>query len=221
MKRVIWIVGVLLIGHASIAFASSHTRVSPSILELALGRGETVTEQVSWALIPACIAPVTVDVVASDPDARVTNLSGRSINGCNGAVSSFDIEFTGTGASQAFELHFVEARSGRVLDAIPVTITPPVRGLEELMGVVIAQRGIVFQVFSNGCTDKEDFRVDVVESIPLEVRLIRVEPDPCRGFLPLGTRLRFSYKELGIQREETLRVVNPLATVQVPPRLPR
>lgn len=124
MKRLICILGLLLTSNASIVFASSDTRVFPEILELELGQDEMVTEQVSLAVIPTCIVPIDVDVVASDPNARVTNLTGVLTNGCNRSVSSFDIEFTGTGASQAFDLQFVNAQSGRVMDAIPVTITP-------------------------------------------------------------------------------------------------
>ena len=217
MKRLICILGWLLTSNASIVFASSDTRVFPEILELELGQDEMVTEQVSLAVIPTCIVPIDVDVVASDPNARVTNLTGVLTNGCNRSVSSFDIEFTGTGASQAFDLQFVNAQSGRVMDAIPVTITPG-PGVEALMGVIIGRRGIVFQVFSNGCTTKDDFQVEVMESIPLQLRLVRLEEDPCRAVKPLGKLVRFSYRELGIQREETLRVVNPLATVQVPGR---
>jgi hypothetical protein len=76
--------------------------------------------------------------------------------------------------------------------------------------------GITFQVMSSGCTQKNDFELEVMESDPLQLRLIRISPDPCDAYVPLGVRINYKYQELGITPGSELRVVNPLATVIVP-----
>ena len=96
------------------------------MLDLVLVAGEMTTETVSLTINPFCIRPIDVDVVASDPDALVVNRTGILVNACGGDTSSFDVQITGTGAAQAFDLVFLDAEFGGVLGAIPVTITPPV-----------------------------------------------------------------------------------------------
>lgn len=187
----------------------------PPFLDLTLNKGETTIENVSLTIHPYCIRPVYVDVVASDPDALVNNLTGVVINGCGGDTSTFEVEFTGATNPQHFNLQFVDSEFGGVLAAIPVSINP-VQDLESLLGVLFRQYGIVFQVASNGCTQKSDFKVDVMESFPLQLRLIRVRPDPCDAYVPLGERIFFSYRELGIVAGDELKVQNPLGTITVP-----
>ena len=72
------------------------------------------------------IRPIDVEVVASDPGALLVNQTGILVNGCGGDRSSFDVQFTGAGAAQAFDLVFRDAEFGDALGAIPVTIAPPV-----------------------------------------------------------------------------------------------
>jgi hypothetical protein len=88
--------------------------------------------------------------------------------------------------------------------------------LEGIVGIQIRRRGIVFQVRSSGCTDKSDFQVDVFEGSVLNVALIRTRPDLCRAVEPLGTRVFFSYRELGLEPTEEFVVINPRAPVLVP-----
>ena len=199
--------------------AGGFSTVSPAELDLDLGAGEMVIEQVSLTIDPFCVRPFDVDVVASDPDALALNLTGVLVNECGGDTTTFDIEFTGTAAPQIFDLLFVDAEFGGVLATIPVTIdaTP---AAEPLLGLLIRERGILFQVSSNGCTTKGDFQVDVLESFPLQLRLIRLQEDLCDAVLPLGTRILFSYRELKIQRGDQLQVVNPLGIVEVPAATP-
>ena len=207
--------------NVGIVSADDFATVSPSTLDLILNQDETVSEQVSLSIHPLCIRPFEIDVVASEPDALVKNLTGVLLNGCGGDTSSFEIEFTGTGEPQVFDLQFVDAEFGGLLGSIPVTINTPAPNIEPLLGLVIRRSGITFQVPSSGCTEKSDFTVEVLESFPLQLRLIRLEEDPCDAFEPLGTRIRFSYKELGMQRGDKFRVVNPLGTAEVPPRRTR
>lgn len=212
---------LLLTLAATSVSADEFATVSPPMLNLTLDQDESVTEKVSLTIHVVCVRPFEVDAVASDPDALVTNLTGVVLNGCGGDTSTFEIEFTGTGALQLFDLQFVDAEFGGILASIPVTINSPVPTVESLMGLLIRQRGIMFQVSSSGCTTKDDFQLEVLESFPLQLRLVRIHEDPCDAFVPLGTRVRFKYQELGIHPGEQFRVVNPLATMEVPPQRTR
>jgi hypothetical protein len=216
MKRflIFWTLFFLLSSNAT-SFADETNSVFPPFLDLTLNAGETAIEQVSLTIYPYCLRPVYVDVVASMPSAPVRNLSGVVINGCGGDMSNFDIEFTGSLTAQHFDLQFVDSEYGGVLATIPVSITPK-PDLESLLGVLFQRSGITFQVQSNGCTQKSDFRIEVIDSYPLQLHLIRIHPDPCDAYLPLGTRIYFKYGELGIVPGDALRVVNPLGTVVVP-----
>ena len=196
------------------ASAQGFADVSPLALNLTLGSGETTVETVSLTIHPLCVRPFNVDVVASDAGAIVSNLTGVVVNGCGGDTSSFDVQFTGTGAAQSFDLQFVDADFGGLLATIPVTIAPS--DLEPLIGLIFRPRAIIFQVYSSGCTTKGDFRLEVLESLPLQLRLIRINEDPCDAFVPLGARIRFSYRSLGLEPSQSLRVVNPLGVVEVP-----
>lgn len=211
---ILWNVTLLLIT-STVCFADENNTVIPPALDLTLNEGETAVEQVSLTITPYCIRPVYVDVIASDPSVSAKNLSGVIINGCGGDTSTFDIEFTGAFSPQQFDLLFVDSEYGAVLASIPVSIYPK-QNLEPLLGVLFNQSGIVFQVSSSGCTQKNDFRVDVMESFPLQLRLTRIHPDPCDAYLPLGTQIHFKYRELGILPGDELRVQNPLDKVAVP-----
>ncbi|MCU7919699.1 MAG: hypothetical protein KZQ95_15270 [Candidatus Thiodiazotropha sp. (ex Epidulcina cf. delphinae)] len=206
---------IFLLSSSAASMADEYNSVFPSFLDLTLNEGEMAIEQVSLTIHPFCIRPVYVDVIASDPSALAKNLTGVVVNGCGGDTSTFDIEFTGAASPQHFELQFVDSEFGGVLAAIPVSISPMPKP-EPLLGVLFRKYGIVFQVASSGCTQKSDFRVEVMESFPLQLRLIRVQQDPCDAFVPLGERIHFSYRELGIVPGDELRVLNPLGTVVVP-----
>ncbi len=65
--------------------------------------------------------PISVDVVASDPNVIVDNLTGLVQNVAPGQTASFDIEFTGTGSVESFDLQFVNSDTGVLLGTIPVT----------------------------------------------------------------------------------------------------
>ncbi len=99
--------------------------VSPTMLDLILPDGAVTEVPVSLTIHPFLFAAVEVDVVASDPTPFVVNLSGIQINGGGGDTTTFDIRFTGDGMAYDFDLQFVDAAFGGVLDAIPVTIRVP------------------------------------------------------------------------------------------------
>ena len=109
--------------------------------------------------------------------------------------------------------------AGRVQVAFDVeTLVRVPDGLEEIMGIQIRRRGVVFQVKSSGCTRKADFEVDVFDGPVLRLALLRTRPDPCRAVEPLGKRVQFSYRELGLEAAEEFVVINPRAAVRVPER---
>lgn len=94
-------------------------------------------------------------------------------------------------------------------------------GLEQLMGVSVDDRGISFQVNSNGCTFRRDFDFHVEEkleqmgpSLPAfehhyYITVKRLRADVCEGYVPYGTRLFLSFEELGIQFGK-FHVTNPI-----------
>jgi hypothetical protein len=218
MNRLFFIVIIFITFNAAVISADDFSTVAPSTIDLTLGQGEMVTQNVTLTIHPFCFRPFDVDVVASDPDARMTNLTGILLNGCGGDTTTFEVGFMGSDVPQIFELQFVDAVFGGVLGSIPVTINTSAVNVEPLLGLFIQYGGIVFQVSSTGCTTKEDFQLEVLESFPLQLRLIRLNEDPCDAYLPLGARIRFSYRELGIRPGDQLRVVNPLDVVEVPMR---
>lgn len=98
--------------------------VNPPSLNLTLESGEMQTVNVSLKIDPFCIRAFEVDVVSSDAGVILENLSGVQQNGCGGDESFFDIKFTGTGATHNFDLQFIDAEFGGVIDSIPTSITP-------------------------------------------------------------------------------------------------
>ncbi len=99
--------------------------VDPEQIIVTLAAGEVFETQVSWSFDPICIRPFEVDVIATDPEVSFANLTGVLLNGCGGDVSTFDMRMIGDGQVHFFELQFVDAEFGGVLDVIPVTILVP------------------------------------------------------------------------------------------------
>jgi hypothetical protein len=87
--------------------------------------------------------------------------------------------------------------------------------VEEILGVRVGPRGIAFQVHSGGCTAKEDFDVRIMESFPLQLELVRMEPDLCEAYVPYGKTIRFSYRELRLGDGDQFIIVNPPAVIAV------
>jgi RHS repeat-associated protein len=65
-------------------------------------------------------SPITV--IASDPDVLFENLSGATAGVGPGQTASFDIQLTGDGLAQAFDLLFVQEATSTIVGSIPVTI---------------------------------------------------------------------------------------------------
>lgn len=117
------VLGVLFALALAAPASAQLSTVNPSSLDLTLGAGDMIGEMLSITINPLCVRPFLIDVAASDPGAIVSNQTGVLLNGCGGDTSTFTVEFTGTGAFQAFDLQFVDSEFGGVLDEIPVTIS--------------------------------------------------------------------------------------------------
>ena len=97
--------------------------------------------------------------------------------------------------------------------------TPEETGaVEHLLGLQVDAEGVVFQVFSSGCTAKEDFRIERFQrhqSNTFQLILIREKQDPCDAVLPYGRTIRYSYEDLGLENGQIFFILNPTAPVKV------
>ena len=75
---------------------------------------------------------------------------------------------------------------------------------------------LVFCVVSGGCTETEHFKLDVRRrSGKAEVTLTRLVPDNCKGNFPDGTEIKFSYAKIGLDRNDVIRLCNPVRQVGI------
>ncbi len=88
--------------------------------------------------------------------------------------------------------------------------------VERIYGMFIDPKGIVFQVSSNGCTVKKDFKVSIRESYPLQLELRRTRPDYCKGYIPYGRKILFTFKELGLNGGDQFVVSNSVEPFTIP-----
>jgi len=90
---------------------------------------------------------------------------------------------------------------------------------EPILGLIYSGEGLEFQVSSTGCTEKAHFvvqRLSPEGQIGSQLLLIRVVPDYCDAFVPFGTRITFSYEELGLEENESFTLLNPLSGYRTP-----
>ena len=50
------------------------------------------------------------------------------------------------------------------------------RETEELLGLIVDETGIHYQVASGGCTGRDDFELLQLETFPVQLRLERLQP---------------------------------------------
>jgi hypothetical protein len=83
--------------------------------------------------------------------------------------------------------------------------------VEPLLGYLIDEGGITFQVGSGGCTTRESFRVERSGDM---LSLVRVVPDACEAYLEWGVTLTFGLAELGLEADglSSIVIANPLST---------
>ena len=68
--------------------------------------------------------------------------------------------------------------------------------VETLHGLKLTDTQVIITVTSNGCTDKDDFKIELKESHPAIATFIRVQPDFCRAAAH-SVDIAFSLKEVG------------------------
>ncbi len=84
--------------------------------------------------------------------------------------------------------------------------------LEPLLGLLRDAHGVTFQVFSGGCTHKEDFAVrHGTSNGETTVGLYRINPDHCLAYYSYGIQLQYSYEELGVDPSQRFNIVNPVS----------
>ena len=83
--------------------------------------------------------------------------------------------------------------------------------VETIYGSKVDARGVTLQVASSGCTGKDSFRLTVKGS-PWrpKVTAMRVRPDYCTAMFRI-VEFTWSYRELGLRRGASIRVMNPVA----------
>lgn len=82
--------------------------------------------------------------------------------------------------------------------------------LESLLGNGFDQKGVFIQVSDGGCTDRDSFHFETKSKDNLKViTFYRIIPDYCRAFYRYGSKIYFSYQELGIEKGNGFTVANP------------
>ncbi|HTO22230.1 MAG TPA: hypothetical protein VMQ10_07075 [Spirochaetia bacterium] len=93
---------------------------------------------------------------------------------------------------------------------------PREKGPALLREVAIRDGVLHFRVDSNGCTDKDSFRIDVAREggpsgapVAWRLSIIRTRPDECKAFIPEGVQLDFDLPaDLGIRDWHAVVVAN-------------
>lgn len=88
---------------------------------------------------------------------------------------------------------------------------------ENILGYLPSNKGLTFQVASGGCTVKADFTSKIEKDKAngvIYLTLLRLRPDVCYPFIPMGVRFDFSYAELGITSGDNFVIANPNGVVQ-------
>jgi hypothetical protein len=85
-----------------------------------------------------------------------------------------------------------------LLSSSPPAVAQQTTGPEPLLGASLTATGVVFVVRSGGCTRRDDFGLVTTSRKPLTVTLIRIRPDYCKGDLPGGALMKYTYAELGV-----------------------
>jgi len=84
--------------------------------------------------------------------------------------------------------------------------------VEILMGYLIDDKGISFQVQANACTQIEDFHMEMgAEKGTVVLRLIRHNEKICEtSDFEYGIMLFYSYEELSIKKGQKFVIANPM-----------
>ena len=104
------------------------------------------------------------------------------------------------------------------LPAPQVPVTPPPE-LEAIRSAVISRRGLTIRFVSHGCTRKPDIAWFIERKAGVTTLAFgRKRIEMCGRGRPGEITLDFSFKELGIDPDEPVVVLNPLLAAKVPVR---
>lgn len=99
-----------------------------------------------------------------------------------------------------------------ILFLVPGSVLAIEPGIATLLGYTQDVEGITFRVPSGGCTFKDSFAVHRNASDLNEILLVRTRADHCKGIVPHGAEIHFTFAEVGAAPGDELRVGNPTAT---------
>ena len=83
--------------------------------------------------------------------------------------------------------------------------------LEAVRKVDFDGQRLTVVVGSNGCTEASSFEVRIKDGDPAELTLARRSPDLCKALVPEGKTVSWTYDELGLERGQPVRVLNPIS----------
>ncbi|MBD7941130.1 hypothetical protein [Brevundimonas guildfordensis] len=86
-----------------------------------------------------------------------------------------------------------------------------VEALEAVRRVDFDGQRLNVVVGSNGCTETASFEVKIQDGDPAELTLARRAPDLCKALAPEGVTISWTYAELGLERGQPVRVLNPIS----------
>ena len=89
--------------------------------------------------------------------------------------------------------------------------TTRVEALEAVRKVDFDGQRLNVVVGSNGCTDTSSFEVKIKDGDPAELTLTRRTPDLCKALVAEGVTVSWTYAELGLERGQPVRVLNPIS----------
>lgn len=89
--------------------------------------------------------------------------------------------------------------------------TTRVEALEAVRKVDFDGQRLNVVVGSNGCTETSSFEVKIKDGEPAELTLTRRTPDLCKGLVPEGVTVSWTYAELGLEPGQPVRVLNPIS----------
>ncbi|MES2800980.1 MAG: hypothetical protein V4654_00680 [Bdellovibrionota bacterium] len=88
--------------------------------------------------------------------------------------------------------------------------------LESLYGDFFNETGVYIQVFSGGCTNKNSFAIQKEYFRGVEqIYFYRFKPDLCKAYFKYGKFVNFSYEDLGLNRSDRFKIMNPRVTPRV------
>lgn len=105
---------------------------------------------------------------------------------------------------------FIAAHDGPAPVMVSVDTSGMPGEMEPIHAAAFTADSALFQVSSNGCTDRDDIE-PIISRVDQEVviTLRRLTPDNCRAWLAEGVQLEFSLEELGLETGERARINNP------------